>query len=839
MYRDYSNQIRELVLLLVTESGKLPETPPLLVSYIRTLLVHETKIAIEAIDEEDEKQIKALTPVLFSPDINYDDLPLKIDDIESAQIALKWLRIVFRFTNNYAMRTIHYLSFSYLFNVIIASSRVLIPDEFKKTKELFNNRCGKVLVYSILQNSNSNLFSFAFLDKKTVPKYVEFLHKGMVVQSLYTIRISEILNDVSHMIPKDMSKHMIFHHVDYFIQKPSIHTAYIICEYLQQSFQEEYSSQFMFYQVSQDKKQQFFAEFAKNTQVFRSDLTDNHKLEMCDYFPYGMDANDAIKLLGTYPSGLGMNNLFNMIYQFPCVSLKLPDIFMESLNTKTLQQACSLCQQSLKHGQGFIQIFIHIGKYLDVLQLMMDLLPRIVDDKLFEPIWFSFISFIRLPWALGNKPLRNDIQSFIDQQTETYRDFLQIFITQPVIARTTEKKSTQRNVYYATPQQESNSSDYDVNILLLSQENSSTLQQTPQQTIDKPNIYFQHEFLQTKDKPFDKCIRLYNYLDSNSINSCSILIESLPYLWPSAIEWGIKSKSSTILKLGRLNIPDVPAIKTLFEEMIYCLKPNSATIKIMDYDFLIQTVPPLDEAERSLQRIVNRVFVYPAFYDEDALNYFIVAGRAWRKEYGSRKFLSILFNALTAQKTVLSKMIQITRGAKLLATVMGFINDKDIEKNVDMLMELESFVVDENCTVDLCILSEFAITLAMSVSSTDKSGHEISSEFFKRMCVLPEGASQRRKDFVYNIIKSSVTWSNMHDILDTECVKILLAYHDVNAAIEFYVYHSYYKEMHIRKKGGFLADEDHPVSLHGDNEKFKIKINPIGQEIMHALYDSK
>lgn len=470
---------------------------------------------------------------------------------------------------------------------------------------------------------------------------------------------------------------------------------------------------------------------------------------------------------------------------------------------------------------------------------MMDLLPRIVDDKLFEPIWFSFISFIRLPWALGNKPLRNDIQNLINQQNETYRDFLQIFITPPVIERTTEKNSTQRNVFYTAPQQESNSSDYDVNILLLSQENSSILQQTPQQTIDKPNIYFQHEFLQTKDKPFDKCIRFYKYLHSNSINSCCMLIESIPYLWPSAIEWGIKSKSSSCLKLGRLKIPDVHAIEILFKEMIYCLNPNSETLKIMDFDFLIQTVPPLEEAERSLQRIVNRVFVCPSFYDEETLNYFIVAGRAWRIKYGSKKFLTILFNALTAQKTELSKMIQITRGAKLLATMMGFINDKELERNVDMLMELESFVVDENCTVDLCILSEFAITLAMSVSSTEKAGHEITSEFFKKMCVLPEAASQRRKDFVYNIIKSSVTWSNMHDVLDTECVKILLAYHDINAAIEFYVYHSYYKEMHIRTKGGMLADEEHRVSLHGDNEKFKIKINPVVQEIVHALYDKR
>lgn len=807
----FHDQVYEIAQVLITYLVNLQEQPPILIDYLHILYMHHTSRLIPLINSDDNKHIQIFSNMFE----NYGDaifIELEIGEIESTRCVLEFFNKLAAFPSENCVAILKKMALSYSFSVLVASMRLFFPKEFKKMKTALKEKVIRKVSRDYLRNSIS-LFVLALINDNLILTRFKKFHSSFVTLYLSAIHLwsYKITND--KLISIGVSKHLLFHVMREFVNHPSmLYGTYIIQKF--QDFATHYYPSFKepYYKMPYQQKLAFFTEMHKNCILCPIDETEEMDM-YCNYFPCGMTVEDAMQLFGTVPETFNKEEFFETALKYPAYSMELIDFFISNLTIGKITTACSLCSQANKHIVDFLKVIVDSDHYSDILKKLVTLLYAIDHDNQFEPIWITFLSLIKFGWAPGGQGTRKMITDFINVQNEKLKQFLELFLLPPVLKPEVKMPARSSSSIMLRVQSENSSSDSDFLKNMIQIASQPPPQQKAFTPMNNQQIIMMNQMMnsiQTTIKfqkiknagfndipPIEKCIKLYGYISEDNMDTVVVLLEQFPYLWLTAISWGINTKSKRIKALFKLKYPEHEILKFMVKEMmaiIYYKNGIRGKIHLPDMDYLMATAPVVKIAEVRLSAELKKLYIqYPKLYDAELITSLVVEERAWIAVYGIRTYINSLLKALAVEIKTISNMIKAWEVAKIVSSLLIVINDNNNEQIYEILHYMEDIVDKTDIDIDFSILAEICFALIMAVDKNENVNSQETTEFYQHFYSSLETKNQKHMDFFYSLIKTSIYWPFLHRYIQDDAVKILIIYQDYRSAVEFYISRAFYK----------------------------------------------
>lgn len=779
----------DLLDYLVDLLCSLPNYPTQLIDYFCKVLKEFPYLFAKCLDEENPNHVKLVDFIdIKSVIINVSHW--KVGDFEAANFALKILFLVFKMSNQKIYIFFNFIGMEVMFNIYLSSSRILLPDLFKKARDRFDEMLTlKNIQISFFSKSMNNFFVQAFL-KDAIDisnfKYHKPFSK-IVYESNYVIN-HNVLFQVS---PSNyFIEHCAYHLMLEFITNPSPLKGYILSSYLQHIYKSsEIGEEEYYYETSEEHKQEIWSRITRSC-FHNKVLKQETMMAACFNPPLGASAKEGIDKFLYCPQNFGISNIFLASFTYPSISLGIPDLFIKNMTLKRQQNAFSLCNQALQYTKEFVHIMKESKKMKQFLKKTVTFMEKIQDNKIFEPVWFVFLSCIKVFWMTGEENLRNFVTSFIDEQSKKLKDFLNKFLYSPHINRETLNKPKPKIDINTINPMSSSSDDISSSIIIQANNYASQHPSTFVQSNTQINRFTQPkpiEFLKINDFPFNKCIRFYDYIKHDTINESMFLIGNLKFLYPIAITWGINTLSKDALKFSSVQSPENYLCETILSEMFIYLKPCMSQNRIPDFDLQVNFCADLEQIEYEMGNMVKKIDLDIDVISQEVFELGYVVGRSWIKVHGMKNYFKVLMSSLNNDSTVRQLFYSIEASKMLSMLLYGIIaqNRRQCFEILDVVFDM---IKDETLTINFNSLIELLCAIFISLPPTDLEWIDHVTKFIIQ---IKEGSAtnQRFKKVLYCFAKLSIFWPKSE--IDVDNVDLLLENNDPISIINFYVFRDF------------------------------------------------
>lgn len=479
------------------------------------------------------------------------------------------------------------LSRSQIFTVLIASARIYYPEEFQETKEKVKNS----QVYKELSQEPSlsltNLFTSLFTDKIT--ESTAKIHKqDVIILTNYSLHLFLLDQEVYSYYQPYLSIQYFVYTLKSFILNPSYFKGLALTAFI---------PHLLFHETSEE----IFGVYLRNLDL---DLIRKsaHLLFEMDSAPCGLTKDEVLTLLTTCPE-VPDSELLEKALSYPSLCTSLGPRVCEAFKIETIDTAAAFATHLLERDDdlvNFIELIMMQDLYLTLVERVFELCQITLQPELFAPLWFFAISVYRFSLTRGIAPLLKEAHKFALDQSGPLGLFLRCML----------------------------SNEWQL-----------------EEIASIPLIFNETPFLTA----MSYFVSLFT-ANEQEIQEFLEQLRSTPYLWPSALVWGIATTSPSARLLASANLPPYLIAYSLFHHMMVGLSTQqqqwAAAICEPDYIAMLHFLPStLKEVEFKILQDISVLTKIKTASQKEILQ-ITTSWSAWCIGFGTKDFSKTIISLL-------------------------------------------------------------------------------------------------------------------------------------------------------------------------------------------------
>lgn len=764
MHSKFDNAgVAQITRQLMILCGQSYEPTPFIFEYFISIVQNDPAYIFSIIDETDPQQILGCVRLFIKcGDTLFNDF--KIGTKDSAVCALNALRLVLHYhynDPNILKEAIIKLSRSPMFSILISSGRVFAPEDFRNVQEEFERANPFDGMMNQLHVSQAHLLSALFTEKLSNPQTIQNRHEiiNLFASSMQIWYVKDGL--FTFFIP-DIMKNLYFLLITKFITNPSLQLAYMITNLfvriiLKKSGDDETCPLVpfnaddlnllldqLFTEMKPDNQKSYRSAYAKY-------CTPIVEKEYSDYFPRGITLDSVKQHLTSSPKYIDNNDIFSTIFQHPMFVSQLPEYIMSFLVPEHVEEASKFAEQINKHHADFRLLITMQGKMTEFLKNLDKLCRKMTantpeDVKRFTNIWILMLSLYRFSWRSGSKITREPCLKFVEEADPPLHNLLSVL--------------------------------------------SGVMSANDFADLDRTMT--KEKFLKINN-PYDESIGFLHYLIlTNDIESTKPLLDSHPYLWPSALVWGFRVRHPSALQLAKLKMPNYKLINIFFYHMMMAMvKPKDAWLSVIDYsdyDFMIEFPPQsISEVQYTIIDDLNYIAKISPL-EPNKVRSIVISWRAWINVFTIELFVKTLIGLLMwstqSSSDPLSSKVIFQSAACFLVVVCDEDSEeilKIIKIAMNMLEEGPESISDGDG------LAQFCVILVIALRHRWKEAFIELLDIRKRILDGESQAGSARMTFTLSLIKTSLYISHLQTLISPDMFDTTFLKHDCQTAIDFFI----------------------------------------------------
>ena len=746
-------KISKITRNLIILCGQSYEPPALTFEYFISIATKNPSHIFSVIDVLDPQQVLGCVRLFIKcGNTLFEDF--KIGQKQSAMCALNALRLVLNyhyFDSNLLKEAITNLSRSPIFCILIASGRVYAPNDFRQVREQFEAANPFDGVMKNLSVSQVHLLSALFTEDLNQPQIASNRHDILLLYS----QISQVWFIRSQAFLPFSMKNLFLFSISKYINNPSLTLAYFITNLYVRILSKQYNeyddlSSYGFNSENLNTLlEQFYGESKPEKKTSRSQYvefcTPNIEKEYSDYYPKGMTLNSVKQLLANPPNYFSNDNIFSSIYHCPMFVSKLPDLIMSYMNPDNCELAAKMADQIFKNLSDFRLLLTIQGKLQAFIDSLANISRRIFQPSSFTKFWFLLLTLVRFSYSSGSETARQPILLFQENVVPKLNQFLGFLI----------------GVY---------------------SNNGNPIQ-------DKTLAIETFDSIST---PFEQSMDFLTLLfRTNDINFAISQLQSKPYLWPSALIWGLRSQNEKALALGKLKMPKYQIIDALFYHMMIVLtKSKDICMSLLDYpDFeLISKYHISDIAGIHINLINDINELGKISQDKDKVQSIIISWRAWSQCFSLEVFVKTLIDLLMWGSQSRSDPLGSKHAYHAVAFLLILVVDEDPEQIIKIIkIAMDTLEQGSESELDGDGLAQFCVVLIIGLGSKWKEQLKEILDLKKKILDTETQAGSSKMIFSLSFIKSSLFIPNLQLLISPEVFNSSFWKHDCQTAIDFFI----------------------------------------------------
>ena len=443
-------------------------------------------------------------------------------------------------------------------------------------------------------------------------------------------------------------------------------------------------------------------------------LTVKKRDEFWKLFPSEKSIKHITDLFTTLPQDT-YNSLitFKTALQYPIIVPDLPDLIINAFDNNNISNSLFYIDCIRENELDFVHILLYQNK-LSKFFISLQRITLNLDDNNFTQFWFTLLSIYYHLWNSGSKKIREICTDFLNRIDFKLRDFLQLLTG-----------TSNSFIEYSTlsPQDDAFSKEKFL------EKNDFDFFSPDDQLFSTTRINF-------SEKMFDKVIELTSALfRDNDISFFSSKLEEMPFLWPSAILWGIITNNKNALELTKKQFPKYKFLIDLFQQMIFKLTRPKASMESWDgwkiysntnnYDLIIEH-PPSD-IEKLFQKLLEDLNNFPkcSYVKAEQLFTLSISWRAYIKIFTLETFIKSMLSFLIWDiniKDSINDSIKICQAAAILICLAIEEDNNDLLFIANSV--LETFNYEKHNTKTSICLTYFYITILFGLNDNFDKGIE-------------------------------------------------------------------------------------------------------------------
>ncbi|OHT03462.1 hypothetical protein TRFO_06718 [Tritrichomonas foetus] len=758
MHSRYDNDgIAKITRQLMILCGQSYEPTSFIFDYFISIVQNNPSYIFSVIDESDPQQILGCVRLFIKcGDTLFNDF--KIGTKDSAICALNALRLVLNYhynDPNLLKEAIIKLSRSPMFSILITSGRVFAPDDFRQVREQFEAANPFDGMMKQLPVSQAHLLSALFTEELSHPQIIQNRH-DIITLFASSVQIWYVKDGLFTFFIPDIMKHLYFLLITNFITNPSLQLAYMITNLFVRIILKKPGEDEAYLLEPFDKDNlltlldQLYSEFRPEKKASRSQYAEfcapKIEKEYSDYFPKGLTLERVKKLLVSPPDYIDNSNIFATVFQYPMFVSQLPDYIISYLTPEHMLEATKFAEQIFKKHADFRLLITMQGKMTEFLEALAKLCQKVYDTHCFISIWTVMLSLYRYCWRSGSKIVRKPCIKFQEEAELPLSQFLGL-----LSGRTTPEEFVQVN---------------------------------PNMTLD--------QFLQISS-PYEQCFAFLRYLIlTNDLESVKFVLEARPYLWPSALLWGIKMRHKNAFLLAKMKMPNYKLIDTLFYYMMTALaKPKDAWLAVIDfsdYDLLMEFRP--HSIAEIQYRIIGDLNIIGKIspLDPKKVRSIVISWRAWVHVFSLELFVKTLIDLLMWNTQSNSDPLSSKQIFQSAACFLVVVCDEDPEKILAIIKTAMNMLEEGPESVsDGDGLAQFCVILVIALHHRWKEAFIQLLDIRKRILNDESQTGSARMVFALSLIKTSLYISHLQTLISPDMFDTMFLKHDCQTAIDFFI----------------------------------------------------
>jgi hypothetical protein len=379
--------------------------------------------------------------------------------------------------------------------------------------------------------------------------------------------------------------------------------------------------------------------FASLRETAKVTASFGHEGRNCDFL-FQTDLDELETYLGTEVSEPDDDHLFQSVFKNPSFSSSLVCYIRERLTTKTLSKAVSISREIIDSANDFAALLIKQGLFFEFLEQAFDVVCELDSSEYFFSLWLLPLTLLRFTWGRGPEQIRARIVPFVDSyRSGEFRPFLYRLLQIPTDS--------------AYPAFEEGS-------------------------------------------PYLECLAFPSKLEHNSdaLETYFSQLRTKPYLWPSALVWGLETAIRNLKKLMHEQFPNSPLLNFLYFNMMMRSigpgKPWVCALEKLDIP-LMRLYPPTQISDINAVltdhlHLLSRVTSIPS----QDLSSILTLWRTWSVIFGWPEFLSHLLDRIVAK----TAHILVPQDTRNLFQSVGYLMPIMVESDTDMTNTILEVVLD-------------------------------------------------------------------------------------------------------------------------------------------------
>lgn len=737
----FDEEQKKMVMKCLMElCGRPCEPTPFILDYLFVVVSEDPYVMPSVVDFDSEAEVLGCIRLLVHHGDGLFAL-LEIGKKASAKWAVTALKLVLSHPSmDYSKSVILKVSHSPLLSILLASARVFASDEFSEVRKMFVEKFKSNSFVddniSEIPTAETHFWSALFperINKRHVWENSHALLK-LVPKATYSWnlkgRFLQFLNDSSHIY-----SHLIIDYID----NPSLANAYLVTNLFPRLLASRSdagtydSSMHMF---PREMVQSLIGSLVRESQPQASvseEMIRSPKIErqICEYTLAGIGEDKLVEIFTRMPSFYRLESILSTVLEYPALSTGVIGIITRGLAEWSL--TIPICEQIFERAHDFTMLLVSQGSYVAFLLCLSNLMSVLLDDVHFEKVWFLFLTLFRYTsWRSGSKLYRSLCLDFLSQCDPLLRDMMNVILG--------------REPYHF----------HGVSELVFPQ-------------------YM---------RPFQKLQVFYNYLtSSNNLANCMSSIMACPYMWMSAVDWGIRTRSESATLLAQLPVPQYQlALVSMYHLMMITAKPMRACEAIYeypDYDLIIAFPPrSISDVQRHLIPDITSV-MKPRTGHPERVWTVAMKWRAWIQIFSLDVFVpnlisSLMWDIQSNTDPIYSRDLFITAALLLVATA-----DEDASQIREILRIVVRLIEDGSSAIlDGAELAKFCVILVISLRDQWKEAFSEILAVQRRIVTEETDTNCAKMIFAVNLIRLTFYISELQSLILPHMYDAIVLKHD-------------------------------------------------------------